>query len=202
MSQKRTILTIMKPTCLATRYRMQVERLAPPSPRNPGYIGTYTPHPHYRVTPLRPPGDYRVRTLIGTEAQRTLGARSIQSIDDRQRPRRTCIALPWNDSMPSSQTQRQAACRCRRVQSAVDQASVYRATLVGEAVRIPGAAHIWFSHNHPSGTASLSSADRALYAALADTFDGSGIQPMGLIAVAGSRYALNGRQQQANSALV
>jgi DNA repair protein RadC len=137
-----------------------------------------------------PAGDYRVRTLIGTEAQRTLGARSIQSIDDLAKATSYLYrsAVERFDAIVTDSSGKPLAV-VGAFKGAVDQASVYKATLVGEAVRIPGAAHIWFSHNHPSGTASLSSADRALYAALADTFDGSGIQPMGLIAVAGSRYA-------------
>ena len=45
---------------------------------------------------------------------------------------------------------------------ALSQASVYPATLMAEAVRIPGAARIWFSHNHPSGASDLSRADEFL----------------------------------------
>ena len=43
---------------------------------------------------------------------------------------------------------------------AIDQAAVYPATLAGEVMRVPGAANIWFVHNHPSGRSELSDADK------------------------------------------
>jgi hypothetical protein len=61
--------------------------------------------------------------------------------------------------------------------------------VVAEAVRVPGAAAIWFPRNHPSGTAQLSPADRMIHRTLIDAFNGSGIEPMDLIAVAGRRFA-------------
>lgn len=72
---------------------------------------------------------------------------------------------------------------------ALAQTSVYPATLVGEAIRIPGAARIWFSHNHPSGSAMLSRADEHLNRTLTDIFNGSGIEPMGLMAIAGETFS-------------
>ena len=72
---------------------------------------------------------------------------------------------------------------------ALAQTSVYPGTLAAEAVRIPGAAYVWFSHNHPSGTANLSPADENLNRVLSDTFRGSGIEPRGLLAVAGDKFA-------------
>ena len=45
---------------------------------------------------------------------------------------------------------------------AVAQAAVYPSTVIAEAVRVPGAARIWFSHNHPSGTLHPSEADKAI----------------------------------------
>ncbi len=72
---------------------------------------------------------------------------------------------------------------------ALAQTAVYPATLMGEAIRIPGAAHIWFSHNHPSGTATLSRADENLNRTLTDVFNGSGIEPMGLMAIAGDSFS-------------
>lgn len=72
---------------------------------------------------------------------------------------------------------------------ALAQTAVYPATLMGEAIRIPGAAHIWFSHNHPSGSAVLSRADENLNRTLTDVFNGSGIEPMGLMAIAGDSFS-------------
>ena len=71
---------------------------------------------------------------------------------------------------------------------ALHQAAVYPATIMGEAVRVPGAAFIWFSHNHPSGESKLSRADESLNRQMADVFLGSGIRPMGLLAVAGGKF--------------
>lgn len=62
-------------------------------------------------------------------------------------------------------------------------------TLLAEAVRVPGAARVWFSHNHPTGRAQLSAADMRIEARLSQAFRGSGIEPMGLLAVAGKRFA-------------
>ena len=45
---KRTILDHYETDLFGNPLQNAGERLAPPSPRNPGYIGTYTPHPHYR----------------------------------------------------------------------------------------------------------------------------------------------------------
>lgn len=42
------------------------------------------------------------------------------------------------------------------------QTSVYPGTVMMELARIGGAAHLWASHNHPSGRAELSSADRMI----------------------------------------
>lgn len=67
---------------------------------------------------------------------------------------------------------------------ALAQASVYPTTLLFEAVRVPGAANIWFSHNHPSGDATLSSADKRLFQSLANIFEATGITPRAIIAVA------------------
>lgn len=69
---------------------------------------------------------------------------------------------------------------------AISQASVYPSTLVGEAFRVPNAAAIWFAHNHPSGLAEFSQADRNIYSKLKDAFQGSRIEPKGMFAISGS----------------
>lgn len=137
-----------------------------------------------------PDGEYRVRTIVGSESQRTLGARRIASLDDLAAATSYLYrsAVERFDAIVTDASGKPLAV-IGAFKGAIGQASVYPATLVGEAVRIPGAAHIWFSHNHPGGTAKLSGADRSLYHRLADVFDGSGITPMGLIAVANRQYA-------------
>lgn len=137
-----------------------------------------------------PDGDYKVRTIVGSESQRKLGARSITSVADLAAATSYLYrsAVERFDAIVTDASGKPLAV-IGAFKGAIDQTSVYPATLVGEAVRIPGAAHIWFSHNHPSGTAKLSDADRFLYHRLADIFDGSGITPMGLIAVANRQYA-------------
>ena len=137
-----------------------------------------------------PDGDYKVRTIVGSESQRKLGARSITSVADLAAATSYLYrsAVERFDAIVTDASGKPLAV-IGAFKGAVDQTSVYPATLVGEAVRIPGAAHIWFSHNHPGGTAKLSNADQTLYHRLADIFDGSGIKPMGLIAVANRQYA-------------
>lgn len=50
----------------------------------------------------------------------------------------------------------------RGFKGAVAQTNIHLGTLVGEIMRVPGAAHVWFSHNHPSGNPELSNADVVL----------------------------------------
>ena len=54
-----------------------------------------------------------------------------------------------------------------------------------EAHRIKGAAHIWFGHNHPSGSHELSPADRRVAEMANNLFNGSGIKPHGILAIGG-----------------
>lgn len=65
----------------------------------------------------------------------------------------------------------------------LSQTNVYPATLLGEALQMPRARKVWLVHNHPSGVAELSSADKNLGQSLARTFDGIGITVEGVIAV-------------------
>lgn len=71
---------------------------------------------------------------------------------------------------------------------ALTQASVYPSTLLGEALQIPRAAKVWLVHNHPSGNPRLSDADRSLARNIAETFDGTAIEPAGIIAVGGKQW--------------
>jgi hypothetical protein len=67
---------------------------------------------------------------------------------------------------------------------AVTQTSVYPATVAMEALRIEGAAHAWAVHNHPSGEARLSDADRRLSLTFDHLMFPSTVEYHGLAAVA------------------
>ena len=67
---------------------------------------------------------------------------------------------------------------------ALSQAAVYPATLLGEAMQVPGAANLWLVHNHPSGSSILSRADELLGRTIAEVFDGTSIKVRGMLAVA------------------
>jgi hypothetical protein len=136
------------------------------------------------------PGEYFVRTAVGTEVTRKLGASRINSFADLAQATQYLYrsAVERLDAIVTDANGKPLAV-VGGFKGAVNQTSVYPGTLVGEAVRVPGAARIWFSHNHPSGTAQLSRADETLNQSLTNVFRGSGIEPMGLIAVAGKKYA-------------
>jgi len=140
-----------------------------------------------------PAGEYFLRTVLGTETNRQLGASVIKTHADAARATKYLYrnAVERFDGIVTDKNGKPLAV-VGGFKGALSQASVYPATLIGEAVRIPGAARIWFSHNHPSGTAELSGADRVLHRALNSVFRGSGIEPMGLLAVAGDSYAFEG----------
>lgn len=71
---------------------------------------------------------------------------------------------------------------------AATQASVYPSTLVQELAKIKGAANLWASHNHPSGKAELSGADKRLSSVIGDLLEGSGVTYRGLLAVAKNKF--------------
>lgn len=64
------------------------------------------------------------------------------------------------------------------------QASVYPGTVMMELARIDGAANLWLSHNHPSGNANLSEADRRLSQAFSKILQGSSVSYRGMSAIA------------------
>lgn len=146
-----------------------------------------------RDTPT-PVGRYDVRTVVGTETQRKLGADRILDFDDLAQATQYLYrsAVERLDGIVTDANGTPLAV-VGGFKGTIDGASVYPLTLVGEAVRVPGAARIWFSHNHPSGVSRLSQADHNIYDKLANALRGSGIEPMGLIAVSGDGYhATNG----------
>lgn len=135
------------------------------------------------------PGEYRVQTVVGRQVERQLGAASITNLADLAAATQYLYrsAVERFDAIVTDAAGKPLAV-VGGFKGAVSQASVYPATIMGEAVRVPGAAHIWFSHNHPSGDATLSQADQFLERTLRDAFRGTGIEPMGLIAVGNGRW--------------
>lgn len=136
-----------------------------------------------------PEGSYYDRTIVGSEVNRKLGADKI--LTPEQAAQATAYlyrsAVERFDGIVTDENGKPLAV-VGGFKGSVSQASVYPATIVAEAVRVPGAAHIWFSHNHPSGSSALSRADRLINESLSDALRGSGIKPMGLLAIAGKRF--------------
>jgi hypothetical protein len=61
--------------------------------------------------------------------------------------------------------------------------------LIGTAASTPGAAKVWFIHNHPSGKSSLSPADITSGGNIERLLKAANLDYMGTMAVAGTRYA-------------
>lgn len=137
-----------------------------------------------------PAGDYFVRTVVGSESRRRLGTDRILTAADAAAATRYLYrsAVERFDGIVTD-AKGQPLAVVGGFKGALAQAAVFPATIMGEAIRVPGAARIWFSHNHPSGKAELSRADENLGQTLANVFRGSGIEPMGILAVAGDEFA-------------
>jgi predicted RNA methylase len=84
------------------------------------------------------------------------------------------------------------------------QTTAYPATILGEAMRLEGAAHAWGVHNHPSGNTQLSNADLSLNNTLRQHFQGSRIEYHGLAAVGqrGTWHAVTARGTTTDGALI
>jgi hypothetical protein len=150
-----------------------------------------------------PNADYFVRTVIGKLYDRQLGSERILTASEAAKATAYLYrsAVERFDAIVTDKDGKPLAI-VGGFKGAISQTSVYPATVMGEAVRIPGAAKIWFSHNHPSGVAVLSRADTQLNSTLTKVFRGSGIEPMGLLAVTGDRFAFvspNGATSDGNA---
>lgn len=139
------------------------------------------------------PGDYQERTIVGTETRRKLGAATIKTPADLAAATRHLYksAVERLDGIVTD-AQGKPLAVIGGFKGALSQVAVYPATLVAEAVRVPGAAKLWLSHNHPSGTAELSGADESMEQNIRRVFDGTGIEVEGIAAIAGDRYAFAG----------
>lgn len=67
---------------------------------------------------------------------------------------------------------------------AATQTSVFPSTVLQELALVPGAKILWAAHNHPSGKAQFSQADRSMNSIFADLLQGSGVDYRGLFAMA------------------
>ena len=136
-----------------------------------------------------PAGDYFVRTIVGQEVARKLGASRITTPEEAAQATQYLYksAVERLDGIVTDKNGKPLGV-VGGFKGELASSSVYPSTIVAEAIRIPGAAAIWFSHNHPSGLANLSRADINISRTLTDIFRGSGIEPMGLLAVAGDMF--------------
>lgn len=137
-----------------------------------------------------PDAEYFIRTVVGKATDRQLGTDRILTAQDAAQATAYLYrsAVERFDAIVTDKDGKPLAV-VGNFKGAINQTSVYPGTVMGEAIRVPGAARIWFSHNHPSGTATLSAADVRLNGVMASVFRGSGIEPMGTMAVAGERFA-------------
>ena len=159
-------------------------------PGSAGVSRNVQPEPAVPGDTPAPAGDYGVRTVVGVQAERTLGAATINSAADAAAATQYLYrsAVERFDGIVTDKDGKPLAI-IGGFKGGLAQVSVMPPTLMGEAIRVPGAAFVWFSHNHPSGSPELSSADESLSAALVDVFRGSGIEPRGLLAVADGAFS-------------
>lgn len=132
------------------------------------------------------PGTYAARTELVQENTRQLGTDHVTTASEAAQALAYLgrAAVERFDALVTDKDGKPLAI-VGAFKGALTKTSVYPATIAGEAFRIKGAANIWLAHNHPSGTAEFSTADRQLHQALAEVFRGSGIKMHGLFAIAG-----------------
>lgn len=137
-----------------------------------------------------PEGRYWARTLVSTETKRELGAARITTPLELAAATRYLArgAVERFDAVVTDKGGKPLAV-VGSLKGALAMAGVHAEVIAAEAVRVPGAARIWFSHNHPSGSPNLSAADERLNRQLVNVFRGSGIEPMGLAAIGSDRFA-------------
>lgn len=160
-----------------------------PLPETPGARGDRKRAPaaqsrNVGSTPAIPAGRYGTTTKLVTHATREIGARRVTTVDEAA----TAMAYLGRgaverfDGLVTDKHGKPLAL-VGSFKGAMTTTSVYPSTIVAEAFRIPGAAHIWFAHNHPSGTPVLSKADFWLTEQLENVFSGTGIQTHGTLAL-------------------
>lgn len=159
------------------------------------------------VAPVRdtqaPPGDYHANTHVAIETQRQLRDRKVLTLADAAH---VTQYLGWGavERLDGVVTDKEGNVLAvvGNFKGALAEAPVYPSTVMAEAIRVPDAANIWFSHNRPSGRATLSAADINLSHVLAETFRGSGIRSRGLVAVGDKRLSGHDQSHQTEGALL
>lgn len=136
------------------------------------------------------PGDYTTRTILGVEAHRQLGAGKINSFADLARATSYLYksAVERFDAIVTDKDGNPLAV-VGSFKGMINSAAIYPSVVIGEVVRVEGAANIWFAHNHPSGVSKLSQADLKITDVIASALRGTGITPRGIIAVAGDKFS-------------
>lgn len=169
------------------------KRTGAAKPAAPRVRGDAQPAGVIQDTPA-PAGEYLVKTTIGSEVNRKMGTDTVFTAKD------LAVATSYLYKSAVERFDGVVTDKDGKIlgvvggfKGAVTQTAIYPGTVMGEAIRIPGAARIWFSHNHPSGKSALSRADVNLWNTFKTTFDGTGIEPMGLIAVGGDEFSYTGQ---------
>lgn len=134
------------------------------------------------------PGTYATRTELVQENTRQLGTNKVTTPEEAAQALAYLgkAAVERFDALVTDKKGKPLAI-VGAFKGAMTQTGVYPATIVAEAFRINGAAHIWMAHNHPSGTAEFSAADRNINSTLYEAFRGSTIKMHGLFAIAGKQ---------------
>mgnify|MGYP000945787674 FL=1 len=170
----------------AARTNLPGERAAPARVVRPA------PGPAARVLAVRQaqdaPGLYHVSTQLVTVGERELPVERIRTTEDAAKafaylPR---WAVEHYDAIVTDKDGKPLAI-IGGFKGGTTQTSVSPATVVAELSRIDGAKNLWTAHNHPSGLAVLSNADRNLDREFATILEGTGVNYHGLFAVVGAR---------------
>lgn len=133
------------------------------------------------------PGRYATTTSIVSDTSRTLGTNRVVTVEDAAQALAYLhkSAVERFDALITDSKGKPLAV-VGAFKGALAEAQIYPSVLASEAFRIDGAANIWFAHNHPSGTPTLSRADLMLNQTLAEIFRGSEIKPQGIFAFGGA----------------
>lgn len=135
-----------------------------------------------------PRGNFATRTELEAEGDRKLGASRVTTVGEAAR----AVAYLGRGAVERfdaliTDKQGKPLAIVGSTKGEIGQTSVFPSTIVGEAFRVPGAANIWFAHNHPSGKAEFSAADRNMGRILSEAFRGSAIEPKGFFAIASEK---------------
>jgi hypothetical protein len=134
------------------------------------------------------PGRYATRTEVVQENVREIGAARVTTVEEaaqalaylgRSAVERVDALVTDADGNPLAIV--------GAAKGGISEAPVYPSVIVSEAFRVNGAAKIWIAHNHPSGTAELSKADRNIIGRIREAFRGSGIEASEIFAIAGAK---------------